>query len=183
MEEVLFILVVLVGLAVVGPILARLVVAYRKGLAEIEEKEAIARRNREEATNATAKATALEADIARLTQEQDGLYLEMRPLEESLSPQNLARRPRIYMPTDRWSQWDEEYVVVVANAQFDPTSFHPEIVESWRRGRQHVFWAQTELLARQASEARFPAALGYEIKSIEISRNRLLNELERPVTG
>lgn len=181
MATVLFILIVLVGLAVVGPILARVVVAWRKGLAEIEEKEAIARRNREDAADAAGKATALEAETARLLQEQDALYLEMRPLEESLSPANLARRPRIYMPTDRWSQWDEEYVVVVANNQFDASSFHVQVVEAWQRGRQHVFWAQSEALARQAAEARFPAALGYEIKSIEISRDRLIEHLEHPM--
>ena len=177
----LFILVVLVGLAVVGPILARLVVAWRKGLAEIEENEKIARRNREEAASALGRAAALDAEISRLIQEQDTLYAQMRPLEESLSPQALARRPRIYMPTDRWSQWDEEYAVVIANNQFDPATFHPDTVEAWRRGRQHVFWAQSEVLARQAAEARFPAALGYEIKSLEISRDRLIEHLEQPM--
>lgn len=168
---------ILLGLAVVGPILARLIVAYRKKMAEIEEMEVMARRFREEAHQALAQTEVVRNEIEALEQERVELQDRLRPMEESISAEALAMRPRIYMPTDKFSAWDEEYVVIIGNNTFDPSSFHVEAVESWRRGRRHVFWAQSQDQVRALVEARFPSALGYEIRSLEISADRLIQEV------
>jgi hypothetical protein len=180
METLFTILTILAGLAVIGPVLARLVVAYQQAVGEITSLELLARHAQEEARSAIEQAAAVEAEIPSLQQQVEQLHIQLRPLEEALSTENMSRREQVYMPVDRYSEWDEEYLVRIVNRTFDLNTFHAQSVESWARGRQHIFWASGEGQLLGAVEARFPSALGYDVVASTISPYRLAGGSEAP---
>jgi hypothetical protein len=180
METLFTILTILAGLAVIGPVLARLVVAYQQAVGEITSLELLARHAQEEARSAIEQAAAVEAEIPALQAQVEELHAQLRPLEDALSAENMARREQVYMPVDRYSEWDEEYLVRIVNRTFDMNTFHAQSVESWARGRQHVFWASGDGQLMGAVEARFPSALGYDVVATNVSPYHLAGSGEAP---
>jgi hypothetical protein len=174
MEAIFTIITIIAGLAVVGPCLARVVVAYQQGMNEIETMEVMARHLHDEGRRAMERAAVVENELTGLMRERDEFQARIKPLEDSIAPDKLASRDRVYMAADRYSAWDEEFYLTITNKTIETSSFHALAVESWQRGRKHLFWAATEADVRVSAEARFPAALGYVIASIEIPQKRLL---------
>jgi hypothetical protein len=175
MDTLLTIGTIVIGLLVVGPFLARVVVAFQKGMAEIETLESLARHTRDEGAQAIEQLAVIENDLSGLMRERDEYQTRLKALEEAISPAKLASRARVFMATDRYSKWDEEYYARIVNNTMDTSTFHANAVESWVRGRRHVFWAATEQDVRMSIEARFPSALGYDLVALEVSKDRLFD--------
>ena len=110
-----------------------------------------------------------QAEIDAVKQEILELQDKVRSLEESIGPDRMRSRPRIYLANDRRLPADQEYLIKVSNERMMAATRPSLYRASWAASRTYVLWASSLEAARNNAEGRFPIGAHYMIESVERS--------------
>lgn len=110
-----------------------------------------------------------QAEIDTVNREMVELQDKIRALEESIGPDRMRARPRIYLANDRRMPSDQEYLIKVSNDRMLAATRPPAFRASWTAGRTYVLWASSLEAARNNAEGRFPTTAHFLVESVERS--------------
>lgn len=90
-------------------------------------------------------------------------------LEQRLKSSGATER-RIYVLDDRRTQADTAWLVRIVNTEYASrvnSGLDAIALDSWKRGRRFLVWAQDEKKVREKVNARYPEHKGFALMSLE----------------
>jgi len=110
-----------------------------------------------------------QAEIDTVKREIVEIQASIQGLEESIGPDRMRSRPRIYLANDRRLPTDQEYLIKVSNERMLAATRPPVYRTSWATPRTYVLWASSMEAARNNAEGRFPTNAHFLVESVERS--------------
>lgn len=77
---------------------------------------------------------------------------------------------RIYVLDDRRTDADSTWILRIVNIEYASrvnSNLEPIALDSWKRGRRFLVWAQDEKKAREKATSRYPEQKGFAVMEIE----------------
>jgi hypothetical protein len=135
----------------------------RRGIREIEASRAVIARKVQDLERSIADAEETAAYL-----EEEASDLERDALAADAAAERLEASPRdgIYVADRKLARPGQLWEVAVTH---EGLARHPvgEYARSWSAGRRYVILAETEKLAHQRAEMRFPASQGYRMAGVK----------------
>lgn len=109
---------------------------------------------------------ALQKEIDGINKEMLALHSRMPEVRQRLSLEQARHRAMLLILSERRNAGDHEWIVSISNTRIASADVTSPLSVAWNQGRDYLIWAENERAAVERIERRFPAMLGYQVRSI-----------------